>query len=92
MITTHEYFDGRVKSLGFEEKGKKTVGVMLPGSYTFGTTTHETMQVISGVLNIQLPGSDTWQTFGPGETFEVEADKEFQVEIEVPSSYLCSYS
>ncbi len=92
MISFNEYFDGGVKSLGFEQDGKKTVGVMQPGSYSFGTDTHETMTVISGSLRIQFPGTDSWQDFGPGSSFEIDAKQNFGVEVSVPSAYLCEYA
>jgi uncharacterized protein YaiE (UPF0345 family) len=47
MITSNEYFDAQVKSLGYvSATGKSSVGVMEEGSYEFGTSTHETMVVI----------------------------------------------
>ncbi len=37
MITVNEYFDGAVKSLGYQtNEGKSTVGVMEEGEYKFG--------------------------------------------------------
>jgi uncharacterized protein YaiE (UPF0345 family) len=51
MISVNEYFDARVKSLGYTTTtGKSTVGVMEEGEYEFGTSTHETMIVIEGEL------------------------------------------
>ena len=92
MINANEYFDGNVKSLGFTDaESKATVGVMNPGSYEFSTSQKEIMQVISGVLKIQLPESGEWNTYSAGESFEVEANKTFQVEVTEPSSYLCRY-
>lgn len=38
MLKVNEYFDGNVKSIGFEQKGDKaTVGVMEAGHYQFNT-------------------------------------------------------
>ena len=91
MISTNEYFDGKVKSLGFEKNGKKTLGVMAPGDYTFDTSMHETMQVVTGVLTVKLPGSDEWKDYGPGDTFEVPAGAEFDLKVAEPTGYLCSY-
>ena len=57
MISVNEYFDARVKSLGYTTTtGKSTVGVMEEGEYEFGTSTHETMIVIEGELITLLPG------------------------------------
>jgi len=92
MFKTNEYFDGKVKSIAFETSdGPATVGVMAPGDYEFGTATKEIMKVVTGGLTIQLPGSDEWTTYGPGESFEVEKDLKFGVKVEQQTSYLCLY-
>lgn len=92
MFKTNEYFDGKVKSIGFtSEEGPATVGVMAAGEYEFGTSTREIMRVVSGAMDIRLPGSDTWQTFNAGEQFEVAANQKFGVRIAQDTSYLCLY-
>ncbi|MBF0181163.1 MAG: pyrimidine/purine nucleoside phosphorylase [Magnetococcales bacterium] len=92
MLKVNEYFDGKVKSIGFATATlPATVGVMLPGEYEFGTSQKETMSVVSGALKVKLPGSDTWQTFGPNDRFEVAANTRFQLEVEVATAYLCLY-
>jgi uncharacterized protein YaiE (UPF0345 family) len=92
MINVNEYFGGNVKSLGFENKqGKFTAGVMVPGEYEFNTSSLELISVISGSLTVKLPGNADFQTFNTGETFIVEANKKFQLQVSEPSSYLCKY-
>ena len=64
MFKTNEYFDGKVKSIAYtSEKGPATIGVMAAGDYEFGTSTKEYMTVISGKLNVKLPGSDQWKDY-----------------------------
>jgi len=49
MFKVNEYFEGKVKSIAFENsEGKFTSGVMAPGDYEFGTTSVEIMTVVSG--------------------------------------------
>ena len=92
MIEVNEYFDGKVKSIGFQtETLPATVGVMAPGEYEFGTSEFETMTVISGALTVKLPGTDDWQTFNAGETFTVEANQSFQLKVATDTAYLCTY-
>ncbi len=92
MFKVNEYFDGKVKSLAFENSsGNYTVGVMAAGDYEFGTATVEVMTVVSGKLMVQMPGATKWNTYKPGENFTVEKDVKFKVKIEEPSSYLCQY-
>ncbi|MGF7072264.1 pyrimidine/purine nucleoside phosphorylase [Mucilaginibacter sp. R-33] len=92
MINVNEYFEGAVKSLAYTTpQGRSTIGVIEPGEYEFGTSSHETMTVIEGSLEALLPGQSQWQTFINGQVFEVEANTSFKVKTEVQSSYLCTY-
>ena len=92
MLKVNDYFEGKVKSIGFQTATlPATVGVMAPGEYDFGTSQHEVMTVISGALTVKLPGNATWQTFGEGESFEVETNARFQLKVTVDTAYLCTY-
>jgi purine/pyrimidine-nucleoside phosphorylase len=92
MLEINEYFDGRVKSIGFQsETLPATVGVMAPGEYEFGTAQKETMTVVSGSLSAKLPGQDGWQNFAQNQSFQVEANKKFQLKVAVDTAYLCTY-
>ena len=92
MFKTNEYFDGKVKSIAFQtQDGPATVGVMAAGEYEFGTATEEIMSVISGSMEIKLPGSDSWQTFSAGTSFTVAKDRKFGVRTSSDTSYLCLY-
>ncbi len=87
------YFDGKVSSrtVVFEDGTKKTLGAMLPGSYQFGTSSHEIMEILSGELDVTLPGADKPVHVSGGETFEVPADSSFTVEVLEITDYCCSY-
>ena len=92
MFDVNEYFDGKVKSIAFKgEELPSTVGVMAPGEYEFGTSQKETMTVVSGALTIKLPGQDDWNTFKQGESFNVEANVSFGVQVATETAYLCTY-
>ncbi len=92
MITSNEYFNEKVKSLGYSNAtGDATVGVMEIGEYEFSTNSHETMHVIEGELNVLLPSSDLWKTYTSGASFEVEAGSSFKVKSLQSTSYLCKY-
>ncbi len=93
MFEVNNYFEGKVTSLAYETaKGPSTLGVMADGEYEFGTTKHEVMTVVEGKLTIQRKGETTWESFGPKESFEVEANTSFKVKAEGNTSYLCQYS
>lgn len=93
MFTTNEYFDGKVKSLAFETAdGKATLGVMAPGEYTFDTAAAETMTVVTGEMNVKLPGADAWQVYTAGQSYDIPANSAFDLVIGENASYLCRYA
>lgn len=86
------YFDGQVTSRAviFDDGSKKTLGIMLPGDYEFNTEAKELMEILSGDLEIQLPGED-WKKISGGESFEVPANSSFKLKIHKVTDYCCSY-
>lgn len=86
------YFDGKVTSrvVQFADGTKKTLGIMLPGDYEFGTDCRELMEIQSGDLEFQLPGEE-WQAVGGGESFEVPANIKFKLKVKTVTDYCCSY-
>lgn len=92
MIETNEYFEGKVKSLGFDNtSGKYTVGVMEEGSYKFGTSSNEEMTVVSGQLDIKMNGQDNWSSYTAGQQFNVQDGESFEVRAVGQTAYLCRY-
>ena len=92
MLQVNEYFDGNVKSIALtNNEGPLTVGVMDVGEYNFSTTKDEEMTVVSGSLQVQLPGAPALRTFNKGQSFNVPANSSFQVKVEEQSAYLCRY-
>ncbi|MCH1931124.1 pyrimidine/purine nucleoside phosphorylase [Shewanella sp. A25] len=87
------YFDGKVvsRSVFFADGSKQTLGIVLPGEYEFGTATGEVMEVTGGSLEVLLPGSDTWQVFNVGQTFELAANVSFKIRNTAIAEYCCSY-
>ena len=87
----NSYFDGNVQSLGINtDEGYATVGVIVPGKYTFGTEKHEKMVITVGALQVRVPGQ-TEQTVSAGSYFEVPAGVSFEVECTADVSYICYY-
>ena len=92
MLETNEYFDGKVKSIGFKTATlPATVGVMEIGEYEFGTSQKETMTVVSGALTVMLPNASDWKTFNQGDSFIVDANEKFQLKVDIATAYLCTY-
>ena len=87
------YFEGRVtsRSVTFADGSKKTLGVMLPGEYEFGTAEKELMEIMSGDLEVLLPGTSDWKNIKGGESFEVPSNSKFQLKIHSITDYCCSF-
>lgn len=87
------YFDGKVTSraITLADGTKQTLGVMLPGEYTFDTQAAEIMEMMSGELEIRLPGEEHFKTLHTPETFNVPANSSFDLKIKTVTDYCCSY-
>lgn len=87
------YFDGKVTSraIELEDGTKQTLGVMLPGEYTFDTKEAEIMEMMSGELEIKLPGDEDFRTLHTPETFNVPANASFDLKVKTVTDYCCSY-
>lgn len=86
------YDNGNVTSrtVEFADGTRKTLGIMMPGEYTFNTAEAEIMEMMSGELDIRLPGED-WKTLSTPETFNVPANSSFDLKIRTITDYCCSY-
>jgi uncharacterized protein YaiE (UPF0345 family) len=87
------YFDGKVTSrtVLFPDGAKKTLGVMLPGEFEFGTADKELMEILSGELEVLLPGESVWQAIKGGQSFEVTANSKFKMKVIKLTDYCCSF-
>ncbi|MFO0752069.1 MAG: pyrimidine/purine nucleoside phosphorylase [Thermodesulfovibrionales bacterium] len=87
------YFEGKVTSrtVLFDDGSKKTLGVMLPGEYEFGTADRELMEILSGELEVLLPGEAEWRKVEGGESFEVAGNSRFSLRIRKLTDYCCSF-
>ncbi len=87
------YFDGKVSSrtIEFADGTTKSLGLMLPGEYEFGTAKAEVMEILSGDMDVLLPGSEDWQKIVGGESFDVPANSSFKLKVNAIADYCCSY-
>ena len=87
------YFDGKVTSrtIYMADGSRKTLGVMLPGDYTFGTQAAEEMDISSGMLEVLLPDTQEWQTITGPQIFHVPANASFDVKVSEITNYCCTY-
>lgn len=87
------YFDGKVTSrtVQFADGTRKTLGIMLPGEYEFGTAAAEIMEMLAGEMEVLLPDAAQWQMVKAGETFQVPANSKFRLRVPTVVDYCCSY-
>jgi uncharacterized protein YaiE (UPF0345 family) len=87
------YFDGGVTSrtVLFPDGSKKTLGIMQPGEYEFGTDAAEIMEILAGDLQVLLPGETQWRRVQGGESFDVPAKSRFGLKVSAVTDYCCSF-
>ncbi len=87
------YFDGKVTSrkITFDDGSFKTLGIMMPGDYKFGTAEKELMEITAGDCEILLPETSEWQSIKGGESCYVPANSEFEIIAKTLVDYCCSY-
>jgi uncharacterized protein YaiE (UPF0345 family) len=88
------YFDGKVvsHSVTFTDGTKKTLGLIYPGSYHFGTGAPERMEIVAGTCHVTLDGKNAVRTYAASQSFDVPGKSGFIVEVkEGICEYICSY-
>ena len=87
------YFDGRCVShaITLPDGTKKSVGVVLPATLTFGSAAPEIMECVGGWCEYRLAGSDNWVKSSAGERFSVGANSRFDIRVNEPYHYICHY-
>ncbi len=87
------YFGGDVTSrtVLFADGTRKTLGIMMPGEYEFGTDSPELMEFLAGEAEVLLPGKQDWQTIKEGDSFSVPATSKFKIKVRSLVDYCCSY-
>ena len=97
-VTAHAkanvYFEGNVLShtIILNDGSKKTLGIIRPGSYHFGTAAAELMQITDGACEVVLDGSTVSTTYKTGEEFQVPANSGFTISVKDGlCQYVCSF-
>ena len=88
------YFDGKVvsHSIVLANGAKKTLGLIYPGSFHFGTDKAERMEIVSGSCEVRLDGREDTSRFQGGAFFEVPAQSGFGISVtEGICEYICSF-
>jgi len=88
------YFDGKVVShtVHFADDSKKTLGIIYPGKYHFGTGAPERMEIISGCCQVVLDGTSETISVEAGSSFDVAGNSGFTIKVEENlCEYICSF-
>ena len=94
MTKANVYFDGKVvsHSVLMPDCSKKTIGLIYPGKFHFGTEKAERMEIIAGSCVVKLDGQTAVKTYGAGELFEVPSKSGFDIEVKSGiCEYICSF-
>lgn len=88
------YFEGRVvsHSILFADGSKKTLGLIYPGKFHFGTDKAERMEIVAGSCHVKLDGQSQVIRYDAGQYFDVPAKSGFDIEVqEGICEYICSF-
>ncbi len=88
------YFDGKVvsHSVHFADGTKKTLGLIYPGKYHFGTGAPERMEIIAGTCLVTLDGSSDTLAIEAGSHFDVPGNSGFTISVDDGiCEYICSF-
>ena len=88
------YFAGKVvsHSIVFPDGSKKTLGLIYPGPFHFGTDKAERMEIVAGTCTVKLDGETTSKDYSAGTMFEVPAKSGFNIEVKDGiCEYICSF-
>ncbi|MET3961658.1 uncharacterized protein YaiE (UPF0345 family) [Marmoricola sp. OAE513] len=93
LAQSNVYFDGKCVShtVLLADGSRKSVGVILPASLTFGTAAPETMEITAGTCRVRFAGTEEWVTYAAGSSFDVPGDSSFDIETDEQLDYICSY-
>lgn len=88
------YFDGKVvsHSILFPDGQKKTLGLIYPGTYHFGTDKAEIMELVAGSCEVKIDGAGEPASYAAGQKFEVPAKSRFDITVKDGiCEYICSF-
>jgi len=88
------YFDGRVVShtVRFQDGFRKTLGIIFPGEFHFGTDAAERMEIVAGSCRVKLDGQDGHREVLAGGFFDVPAKSGFDIAVSAGQcEYICSF-
>ncbi len=94
LTKANVYFNGGVVSHTVILPGsvKKTLGLIRPGSYHFGTQAPERMEIVAGACTVTLDGATAARSYSAGDAFDVPGNSGFTIAVAADlCEYICSF-
>jgi uncharacterized protein YaiE (UPF0345 family) len=88
------YFGGKVVShtLRLAGGGRKTLGLIFPGTYHFDTEAAEVMEIVAGACVVTVDGGAEVAEFEAGSTFTLPGKSGFTIEVrDSICEYICTF-
>ncbi len=88
------YFEGKVVShtIFAGDGKKKTLGLIYPGEFHFGTDAPERMDIVAGACRVRLDGTSEWRDYAGGTFFRVPGKSGFDISVASGiAEYVCSF-
>ena len=88
------YFDGQVVShtVHFADGTRKTLGLIYPGKFHFGTAAPERMEIIAGSCEVVIDGTSEVIAVEAGSAFDVAGNSGFTITVDDGiCEYICSF-
>jgi uncharacterized protein YaiE (UPF0345 family) len=87
------YSDGKCISHNviFPDGSRKTVGVIMPSTLTFGTDAPEIVEIVEGKCRVRTGADGEWKSYESGQRFHVPGKSSFDIEALEPVHYVCHF-
>ena len=88
------YFDGEVMShtLIDAQGVRKTLGLIRPGTYHFGTDAPEHMEIVAGACTVVLDGETVETAYTAGQVFDLPGSSGFNItSTDGVCEYICTF-
>ena len=94
VVKANVYFEGKVVShtILLASGEKKTLGLIYPGEFHFGTDAPERMDIVAGACRVRLDGTNEWRDYAAGTFFKVPGKSGFDITVASGiAEYICSF-
>lgn len=94
LAKANVFFDGKVVShtVLTADNTRKSVGIIFPGKFHFGTDKAERMEITAGECEVKLDGKSEVKRLTAGQQFEVASKSGFDITVQNGTcEYVCTF-